>query len=435
MKITMYISHISLIATLISGYGACYAFAPRTFNSKSNLSIRGSTSQLFASTDDQNIVIIGGGVAGLSIAHNLKKNDKDVKVTLLDKESSVELKDGGSATSCSLCFIYPRFGFSQNGIVENLIIKGNEMHREWRNEIGYNGSIENQGVVLPTNENYIELALALNTDLSENKVKSDDIEKVSPLLNKAVEEWLYFKESEKLNAQDLLTSLRTACENEGVVLNLGEKWNVESLKYDDDGKCTGVELGSGEELLGTVVAANGASLSMLMKDKSGNDLKVFPVIASQSQHLVLKSEDIPYMPVRALSSKAYVIPRPDGEVFVGDSGGQLEPTDTVEACLANAKEMVPTVDTLPVERTYKAIRGFTADDVPLLGIDNDTGVYVAGGLNGYGVTVAPYIAEVVGTLIRNGGSLEGITGDVKQTLSNCMVDRSSNTTAINHVLW
>ena len=70
----MYVSHLPIVATLIYGYGACNAFHTRPSFSKSHLSARGSTTELYGSTDDQNILIVGGGIAGLSIAHYLKKN-------------------------------------------------------------------------------------------------------------------------------------------------------------------------------------------------------------------------------------------------------------------------------------------------------------------------------------------------------------------------
>lgn len=418
----MYIYHLPLVATLISGYGACYAFSPRAFNSKSHLSIQGSTTKLFASRDDQKILIVGGGIAGLSIAHYLKKNDIDnnCEVTLLEKEESVDRRDRGSASVNSYCTIDPKFGKSSVPVMQEMIIESQSIFSDWIQEIQYDGEVEDQGVIIPKD--------ALTTeDLKQwnGRIKSvDEIRQKQPLLSESINEWAYFETGVKYNAKILLKSLRAACENQGVVMNLGEQWDVESLTFNDDGSCAGVKLADGNELSGTVVVANGNSFNSLMKDKSGNAFDVGEIEALESQCLVMKPKNNVLMNERVVSIHSFILQNPDGTIFVGDSGSyrNKDNTASADATIASAAEMVPSVVEWDIVENFVGLRARAPDSIPILGeIKNCGNLYVAGGYASYGTTIAPKAAQLLGTLILNG--MEGLNQSDQDMITYCKPDR------------
>jgi len=419
----MYISHLLLVATLISGYGACNAFHTTPLYSKSHLSVRGSTTELYASTNDQNILIVGGGVAGLSIAHYLKKNvsNNNLKVTLLEKEVSVNCRDRGSASVNSYCTITPKFGANKSSKTLNKIIdEGQSMYSDWISEIAYDGDVETQGVVVP----FSTLTEFDKEKFGDRKISVDEIRKIEPLLNENIEEWVYFEEGVKYNAQILLNSLRAACEKKGVVMNIGEKWDVECLTFDDDGDCRGVKLADGDELLGTVVVANGNSCKTLMKDKSGKDFDIVSITALEAQVLTMKPKKSVSLNTRVVGADSFVLQNPDGTIFVGDSG-QFELPDniaSVDACLAEAATLVPVVADWDVEESYVAIRAVTNDEKPILGeITNCNNLYVAGGLGSCGTTTVPKCAQLLGSLILDG--MDGLDDADRRLLDACSPTR------------
>ena len=61
-----------------------------------------------------------------------------------------------------------------------------------------------------------------------------------------------------------------------------------------------------------------------------------------------------------------------------------------------------------------------------MGEVNGSGIYVAGGLNFYGVSVAPLIAKAVGDLILNNGKVEGLDEIDVNVLESCKPDRKVN---------
>lgn len=422
----MYIANLLTVAVLISVHGVCYAFKPRAFNSKSHSSVRGATTRLFSSTDDQNVVVVGGGVIGLSVALYLKNNDinNNLKVTLLEKETSLDARDDGPTTPHSMCHIRPKFGVGNSTVKLKLFEEANEMQVQWLNAMGYSDRIDDQNCAVPDEKTpfFEDSFLGLNKKNMEiERFSREKIRAEEPLLTEEFEEWLYFRKTIRYDADVLLRDLRRACTEAGVVLNLGEEWTVESLKINDAGDCAGVNLATDKEILGTVVLANGNSIGSLMQDFCSVPLKQV-----ESCHFVMRSEKKPYLPFRISSTKVFIVPKPDGTVRVGDSGcfpsalGTSDPAVT----LNNAKQLVPTIDTLDILETKVCPRVMTTDDIPIIGESKVAGLYLAGGFGGYGVTVAPYAARLVGHLILNNNDYTALSPTDIAMLISCRPTRT-----------
>lgn len=426
----MHLSNLLLVATLISGYGACYAFNPRPLSSKSPFSIRGSTTQLFSSKDDENVVIVGGGVIGLSTALYLKKNDNNLNVTVLDKVSSTGPFTNGPVTAYSMGHVKPKFGIGFSEFKKKLCNECLDYQSEWLDDMEYSGTVDEQDCMVPSialecvdtanDDEKADFYKFFLGDLKPTNLTIEEALEIEPLLGTDYENWLYFNDTARYDPDILLLSLRAACEKRGVALRLGEEWGVESLQINDDGDCTGVNL-SGGEILGTVVVANGLGLETLVKD-----FTTVPVKPAETHWYKLRSPKKPFMSVRVSYTTNYIVSKPDGTVYVGDAGLDFVNVGESDgdATLANAKKLVPTIDTLDIEESMKAIRLMTADEFPIIGATKARNLYICGGFGGIGVTMAPYAARLVGHFILDNDTTDELSEVDKEVLEMCSCSRS-----------
>merc|ERR1712032_983892 len=119
-------------------------------------------------------------------------------------------------------------------------------------------------------------------------------------------------------------------------------------------------------------------------------------------------EDEPDMNVRILSYDAHIVPLPKPNqriVRCGDSGNFIDRVPDPERTYANLEKLVPGVSKWCVKKNDISQFAATYDNFPIVGkttkCDN---LYLCGGLNGYGVAIAPKCAELVGKLILHNGN-------------------------------
>lgn len=419
----MYLPHLPLVATLLSVYRACYAFVPKAFNVESHHSVRGS--QLFASKDAQEVAIIGGGVAGLSIAHYLAtKPDSNLKVTLYDRETPEQQLDESKSESASVSaagYLGVQL-LNVEGRLLSICEKSREMYDDWLKKVEAGAqnaaaeSLRKLDCFLPKFA-VDEAGLSFGEGCTRGREQAKQSE---PRLADEVESWSLLEDLATIDAQSLLCSLRAACAGAGVQMNLGEKWAVKSLEKNGDGECT-VNLADGS-LSGTrtVVVANGAFLNVLM---DGLKLGTVPIQAKEGQSFVMRTSDgTPFMEKAVLSKEAYILPKSDGRVLVGDTLGGLGSGDTI----ANVKKLVSSeaLDALKDKQSFTVARPMTADCKPILGkMANCDNLYVAGGYNNYGLLIAPKAAKLIGDLILNNGKIGGFGDEDKKFLEAFSPDR------------
>ena len=450
------------LALLLSSIGLIDAFAPKALSSK------GSSSRLFASVEDCNdkdVVIVGGGISGLSIAHYLAtKSDKKIKsITLLDRTGIVPTEGNfvtESASSSAAGAITQQFFGGDgapynplvledpndttnnflNGLLLSMCLESSEMYGKWtkaveegakncpfwaadkylweddqskleRWEVGYSPKMDS---VFPgdPSDNFL-INVGLNSKYS---VPREDALKRFPLLNGRVDEWSCVKETASVDAQRLLCSLRAACAGAGVDIRFGESADVTSLKKDDD-KCIGVNLKDGSEVLGTVVVASGAVL-----DELTGEFGTVSVQKNEGHTLVLTTHDkSQFMSQSVFSTKVGVLPKPGGRVRISDCFDYNS-----DKILEAAEELVPAVSVLEAVSKIKAYRPMTLDYLPILGTtEKCDNLYVAGGFNTYGLWLAPKASQLIGDLIIRDGKLEDFDEDEKKFLEGCSPDRTA----------
>jgi glycine oxidase len=184
-------------------------------------------------------------------------------------------------------------------------------------------------------------------------------------------------------------------------------------------KNRGVDFSSGDEVT-AVTVANGSAAGVTTVKTSFHAAKVvncagawsgqipphaFPTRPVKGQMLCL------VMPSRTLlkhvirSPQAYLIPRSDGRLLVGatvEEAGFDKRTDlaTIQRLQAAAIALVPKLADAKILESWAGLRPGTPDAIPILGETQTAGYYVATGHFRDGILLAPITAEVMAAVIE-----------------------------------
>lgn len=104
------------------------------------------------------------------------------------------------------------------------------------------------------------------------------------------------------------------------------------------------------------------------------------------------------------SEEVYLVPRSDGRIVIGstlEDAGYNKQTDvnTIQRLLHVARELVPAVATAKIHEDWAGLRPGTPDHLPILGKTSVPGYFVATGHYRDGILLAPITAKVITELI------------------------------------
>ena len=196
----------------------------------------------------------------------------------------------------------------------------------------------------------------------------------------------------------LLAALRESCARRGV--DIREHVTVEDL-LTENGRVTGVATNMGAVHGGAVVICAGA-WSGTIGARIGGAMPVHPV---RGQIILLKLEQRPFQRIIA-RGKTYLVPRRDGHVIIGsteepEAGFTKRNTPQgVSHLMAQAVKFVPALADAPVMAMWSGLRPGTHNDKPLIGpVPQWPGLFAATGHFRAGLTNAPATAEAVSAML------------------------------------
>lgn len=351
------------------------------------------------------VLIIGGGVIGLSIARELHLRGIR-QITVLEKgvcgeESSwaaggmlgPQAEADGAGTFYDLCSgsrdLYPAFAdalLAETGIDIELDRSGtlyaaftdeDEQHLnsrfEWQKRAG----------------------------LVVERLTGEETRRAEPFISPDVRMSLLFPNDWQVENRKLLSALRYYAENNGI--EIGENTQVESLTIEND--CvTGAETSNGTFTAGKTVLATGAWTSLI---KLGDVAMPFAVTPVRGQIICMRTAMRVFERV-VYSRRGYIVPRADGRVLAGSTteytGFTKGVTDRAAADLRNmAFEIAPSMDRLPVIDSWSGLRPMAADGLPVLGeIEGLDSLFVATGHYRNGILLAPLSARLAANALIDG---------------------------------
>ena len=353
---------------------------------------------------NSDILIIGGGVIGLSIARELHK--KGVKrITLLEKGVV-----GQESSWAAAGMLGPQAEANGGGTFFNMTLESRDLYpafaAELLDETDIDIELERSGTLYLgfTEDDAHELRKRHEwqqaAGLSVECLSAEDARKAEPFVSTDVREALFFRNDWQVENRKLLDALRRYAEINGI--DIRENTTVEGLIVDGH-KIIGAETDDGKFLANKTVIATGAWTSLIKLGLADLPLKIEPV---RGQIVVFRTAQRLFQHV-IYSRRGYIIPRVDGRILAGSTSENASFDKSVTEAAATrlreiATEIAPSISGLPIADQWAGLRPFAADGLPILGeIAGLDGLMIATAHYRNGILLAPLTAQIVADRIVN----------------------------------
>src|SRR5262245_55334425 len=341
------------------------------------------------------VIVIGGGVVGLSIARQIAPRHS---VLLLDRGTT-----GGGTSWAAAGMLSPLSEANDQGPFFQLCSRSFELFGDFIHtldaETGIDcGYSDNEGVLtLATSP---ETAGLLESRANWQKKAGFEVQLLSaaevcrlePLITAPVHNALFMPRERSVAPRRLINALRESCFNRNVEIRTGMR--VESISSHS------VRVGHMNFEAEAIILASGVWSGEL----KGLDPPI-PVQPRKGQILSLGG------PPKAFHrmirwQHSYFVPRRGGELIVGateeNAGFDRSITPAgIGQLLTEAQQVSSHVGRYPILEMWTGLRPGTPDQLPILGPSAIHGVYYATGHYRNGVLLAPVTAAIMSDLIEN----------------------------------
>lgn len=350
------------------------------------------------------VLIIGGGIIGSSIAFHLAK--EKAGVTVLERDRA-----GVHASSAAAGMLGAQVEIHQPGPFADVCLKSRSMFpklaEELRELTGLDIELNRSGLLKPalTKEEAVRLKERTKWQKTIWLDRKECLEK-EELLGEEVMGGLFFPDEYQVSAPLLTQACARAAQQRGAEF-------IEDCQVIDfcvrNGRIEKVITSQGTWTADTVVLATGAWTGIALR-RLGVNVPVFPVkgesLALQTPRLLLKHT--------IFGNEVYIVPKANGELVIGatEKEHQWDPGVTAGAALkllSRAARYFPAVKDLNISRMWASVRPGTPDKLPLIGkLENIEDCIVAAGHFRNGILLSPWTGQVVTRLIL-GKKVEGLT--------------------------
>jgi glycine oxidase len=345
------------------------------------------------------VVVVGGGVIGLSIARELIR---DRSVLLLDRG------DVGEGTSWAAAGILsPQSEADYPNPFFNFCMASLKAFRSFADELRFETGIDpeysDEGLLLlASSEDQLKTlqsrfqwqrAAGLSVDI----LTPGDVSKMEPRLTVEITGALLLPADHQVAPRRLVKALRESCLNRGVEIRTGIK--VDSVAHEH-GSIQSVRAGNVTFQAPTVIIASG----VWTRDIAGLTPAI-PVIPRKGQILSLGMQEPMFKRV-VRWEHGYFVPRRDRQLVLGatdeDVGFDRALTPAgLGHLLMDAQRISSYVGALPILETWTGLRPATPDGLPILGQSSIRGLFYATGHYRNGILLAPITASVISALVRD----------------------------------
>ena len=336
------------------------------------------------------VVIIGGGITGVSIAYNLaKKGMKDIVV--LERSFLAS----GATGRCG-AGVRQQWGTKMNCMLSKTSIEFFENANEI---LEYDGDIDfKQGgyLILAYTQKEAEqfrknVELQKSLGIEVEYLTSEQAKQIVPYLNtEGIIAATFCPKDGHINPFKATDAFANAARRLGV--NIYTNTTVTDIIMEE-GKITKVITDNGEIATQKVVNAAGG-WSKQVGEMVGLDLPVF-----SERHQILVTEPVAPMQgpmVMSFSRNIYCQQTPEGSFIMG-RGDANEPKDLrqtsswqfLEEMAKTAVDILPPVAELSMVRQWAGLYNITPDKQPIYGKTSVDGFYLAIGFSGHGFMLAP----------------------------------------------
>jgi glycine oxidase len=348
------------------------------------------------------VVIIGGGVIGLTIARALAQ--RGVRDVCLVERSSL----GAEASFAAGGILAPQAEANARDEFFELACRSRELYPEFAAALNEESGIDVE--LDPTGTLYVAFTEGdleeiekryewqAKAGLAVEKLAPEQARELEPCIAESVRGALRFPDDVQVENRRLLNALVNSIDKLGI--SLATETNVESLTVER-GRVTGVQTSRGVINSPTVIVAAGTWSSTIEHSQTP---KIEPV---RGQMICFDGK--PALARHVIySPRGYLVPRRDGRLLAGSTSENAGFTKQVTAgginhIINNALEISPRVSTLPIVDTWSGLRPRAADGLPVLGpCDEIDGLFYATGHYRNGILLAPVTGELISEAVVTG---------------------------------
>ncbi|HEX6125735.1 MAG TPA: glycine oxidase ThiO [Pyrinomonadaceae bacterium] len=343
------------------------------------------------------VLIIGGGVIGLTIARELVRRGVE-RITVVERGTI-----GAEASWAAAGMLAPNIEAPLSDGFHRFCSESLDLYPDLSDELlsetGIDIELDRSGTIC--------IALTENDAAhlprhGGERLSGAEIFDIEPALSRQVPEGILFRNDWQVENRKLMTALRRSAENRGI--RLLEHTEVSELLTDGN-RVTGARTSKGDLNAETTVLATGAWTSLI---KIGTAAVGFDVKPIKGQMAAFETGTGMLRHV-VFSPRGYLVPRANGRLLVGatveDVGFDKSITvEGIDSLTRAAFEMAPGLTEFAVVETWAGLRPFAADALPVIGpVPGFEDVIVATAHYRNGILLAPCTARIVADKIVDGG--------------------------------
>lgn len=366
------------------------------------------------------VIVVGGGIIGCSVAWQLSKLEK--RVLVLER---TDVASGSAGATDGFVGCYTK----KPGPQLDLAVQSIEMFKTLNEELGMDVEygLEAGGMQPVEDKEQWDMLSAMAEEQRKSGVdirmiSADEARKIEPNLSPDIYGALYSPTGGKVNPLALTVAFSRAAKRLGAEIMT----NTEVTGFIiEDGRAKGVVTDKGEFRAEAIVNACGswagkvaelAGLDLPIKPRKGQLAVTEPIGYYMSptiqcaRYNVIKfhPEAIQDETVLRLGSSLNIAQTAEGGLIIGGTrefvGFQGENTlEAIETMMGRVLRFFPGLKNLNVIRFFSGFRPYTPDGMPLLGeVKTLPGFYMAAGHEGDGIALSPITGKLMAELIVSG---------------------------------
>jgi glycine oxidase len=362
-------------------------------------------------SNNRRVVIVGGGIIGLSIGWRLRRAGRPV--TIFERDAA-----GRAASWMAGGMLAPvsEYGFEHEAFLD-LGVKSLARYPSFLDELaadsGRTVSLDTRGTLSVGLDRDDAEALRRVYRFREHRglpvqwLSGSEAREIEPQLSPRVASGMWIPDDYQVNNHELVEALIAAFTALGGELR--EHCPVRALRRGEGG-VEGIETESGPENAGVVIIAAGCWSGGI---EGVPDEVRPPVRPVKGQIVCLREADGFHLGRVVRTPDCYLAAKGDGRLLVGateeDMGFDTAPTaGPVMRLIERAWEAVPGIYDLPIDSIDVGLRPGSRDHLPIIGETALPGLVLATGHYRHGILLAPVTADAVSELVAGDGLPAGL---------------------------
>lgn len=347
------------------------------------------------------VLIVGGGIIGLSLARQLHKKGIR-KITIIERGEI-----GREASYAAAGMLAPHAETEKEDDFYYFCDESNRLYPNFADELFDETDVDieldkNGTLYLAfTEKDVIEIRRRFewqkSAGLPVEHLTARETRQIEPFVSPDVLESLFFPNDWQVENRKLIYALGKYCELYGIEIR--ENAEIKNLLIEN-GKIIGAETGAEKFYAEKTALATGAWTSLIKAES----FALPPVKPIRGQMLSFQTAKRLFEKV-IYSPRGYLVPRADGRILAGatieDAGFDKSVNDAgIELLRDHALEIAPTLENLEISEKWAGLRPFAPDGLPVLGgcseIEN---LFIATAHYRNGILLAPLTAQVLANKI------------------------------------